>query len=131
MFQDSPEDIADGIIEIAQIFQSKYNSINIAIGSILPCNGSWSINQVLIKEVNEILKAKCSTSFCIYVSYNSCWTVANGSLNPDLFFLDNVHLLEKGNLKSAESIFSAIEKCSVVTFNKHKQFLISYKMAVF
>ena len=109
MFQDSPEDIADGIIEILQTFQSKYNSINIAIGGILPHDASWSFNWVLIKEVNEILKAKYSKSFFTYISYDSCWTVANGSLNPDLFFLDNLHLVEKGNLKLAESIFSSIE----------------------
>ena len=109
LFQDSPEDIADGIIEILQTFQSKYNSINIAIGGILPHDASWSFNWVLIKEVNEILKAKYSKSFFTYISYDSCWTVANGSLNPDLFFLDNLHLVEKGNLKLAESIFSSIE----------------------
>ena len=28
LFQDSPEEIADGILEIAQTFQSKHNSIN-------------------------------------------------------------------------------------------------------
>ena len=85
---------------------------------------------MLIKEVNENLKAKGSKSFCTYTSYDSCWTVANGSLNPDLFFLNNVHLVEKGNLKLAESIFSSIENCNGLTCNKQKQFLISYKMAV-
>ena len=98
LFQDSPEDIADGVIEIAETFQSKYNSINIAIGGILPRDATWSINRVLIKEANEISKEKCSRLFLIYISYDSCWTVANGSLNPDLFFLDNVHLVEQGNL---------------------------------
>ena len=81
LFHDSPEDIADGIIEIARTFQFKFNRV---------------------KEVNKILKAKCSKSFFIYISYDSCWIVANGSLNPDLLFLDNVHLVEKGNLKLAE-----------------------------
>ena len=130
LFQDSSEDIADGILEIAQTFQSSYNSINIANGGILPRDASWSINWVLIKEVNQILKAKCSKSFFIYVGYDSCWTFTNGTLNPDLFFSDNVHLVEKGNLKLAESIFILIKNRNGVTCNKHKQFLISYKMAV-
>ena len=68
LFQDSPEDIAGGIVEIAQTFQSSYSSINIAIGGILPRDASWSINRVLIKEVNQILKAKCSKSFFIYTA---------------------------------------------------------------
>ena len=40
LFQDSPEDIADGVKEIAETFQSKYNSNNIAIGGVLPRNVS-------------------------------------------------------------------------------------------
>ena len=130
LFQDSPEDIADGIVEIVQTFQSSYNSINIAIGGILPCDASWSINWVLIIEVNQTLNAKCSKSFFIYIGYDSCWTFANGSLKPDFFILDNVHLVEKGNLKLGESIFSSIENCNGVTCNKHRQFLISYKIEV-
>ena len=55
---------------------------------------------------------------------------ANGSFNPDLIFSDNVHLVEKGNLKLAESIFSSIKNCNSITCNKHKQFLTSYKMAL-
>ena len=93
LFQNSPADIADGIIEIAQTFHFSYNSINIAIGSILPRDATSSINWVVIKEVNEILKAKCSKSFFIYIGYDNCWNFANGSLNPDLFFSDNVHLM--------------------------------------
>ena len=111
------------MIEIAQTSQSKYNSINIVVGGILPRDASWSIDQVLIKEVNEILKPKCSKSFFIYISYDNCWTVADGSLNPDLFLLDNIHLVKKGNLKLAEY---SVQRHHL----KHKQFLISYKMAV-
>ena len=68
LLQDSPEDIADGVIEIVETFQTKYNSINIAIGGILPHDASWSINWVLIKKVNKILKEKCSRLFFIYIS---------------------------------------------------------------
>ena len=56
LLQDSPEEIADGVIEIAETFQSKYKSINIVIGGILPRDASWSINRVVIKEVNKIFK---------------------------------------------------------------------------
>ena len=72
LFQDSPTDIADGIVDIAQTFQSSYNSINIAIGRILRRDASWSINRVLIKEIKQVLKAKCSKSFFIYIGYDSC-----------------------------------------------------------
>ena len=107
------------------MFQFSYNSINIANGGILPLDVIWSINRMLIKEVNEILKAKCSMSFFIYIGYDSCWTFANYSLNPDLFFSGNLHLVKKGHLKFENKI----ENYNGVTCNKHKQFLISYKMA--
>ena len=74
LFQESPEQVADSIIEIAETFQSSYNSINNPIGGILPSDTSWSINRVLIEEVNGILKAKYSNSFFIYIGYDSCWT---------------------------------------------------------
>lgn len=57
-----------------------------SICGIIPRDDSWSIAPVLIKEVNKILKVKCFKSFFKYISYNSCWTVAHGPLNPDLLF---------------------------------------------
>ena len=83
-----------------------------------------------MKEINKILKVICSKLFFIYIGYNSCWTLANGSLSHGVYFLDGAHLVEKGNLKLIESIFSSIKNFNSVTCNKHKQFPISYKMAV-
>ena len=74
LFQESPEQVADSIIEIAETFQSSYNSINNPIGGILPSDASWSVSRVLIEEVNGILKAKYSNSFFIYIGYDSCCT---------------------------------------------------------
>ena len=54
LFQGLPEDIADGITQIAQTWQSKDNSINIPIGGILLRDASWPINRVLIKEAKEV-----------------------------------------------------------------------------
>ena len=51
-----------------------------------------------------IFQNSCFTS--IYL--RSGWTISNGTLDPDLFYLDNVHLVENGNLKLVESIISLI-----------------------
>ena len=48
-----------------------------------------------IKEVNQILKLKCYKSSYIFVGYDSRWTLANGSLNEDLYYSDRLHLVEK------------------------------------
>ena len=55
----------DDIVEIAQSFQSNYDSINIATDGVLPRDDSWSIYRMFIKDIfiNEILKTKCSQSF--------------------------------------------------------------------
>ena len=67
------------------------------------------LTRVYIIEVNDILKRKCSQSCFTFICPDSDWTLSNGSLDPDLFYLDNVHLVENGNLKLAASIFSLIK----------------------
>ena len=84
----------------------------------------------LLKRSTKFYKQKGSKSFSINIGYDSCWTLANDLLNPELLFMNNVHLVEKGNLTLAESIFSSIKNCNDVTCNKHKQFLTSHIMAV-
>ena len=82
-----------------------------------------------IREVNGILKIKCSQSCFTFIFPDSEWTLSNGSLDSDLFHLDNVHLVEDGNRKSAESIFSFINNLDNIKHNNHIQFNKSYEMA--
>ena len=91
--QDSPEDITDGIIEVVSTFKSKYGSISIFVCGILPRDFNWSVNQVYIKKVNHILHSKCSQSCFTFICLDSKWALSNGSLDPGLFYLDNVHLV--------------------------------------
>ena len=88
-------DIADGILEIARSFKTNYSCVNVIICGILPRDDSWSVNRVSIKKVNLILKLKCYESSYTFVSYHSGWSLANGSLNADLYYLDRLHLVEK------------------------------------
>ena len=85
-----------------------------------------------IKKVNQILKLKCYESFFTFVSDDSGWGLANGSLNVDLYYSDRLHLVEKGNLKLAESIFNSVEVSNdAICHNHNNKFSKSYKMAVF
>ena len=72
-----------------------------------------------IREVNDILKTKCSQSCFTFVCPESEWTLSNGSLDLELFYLDNVHLVENDNLKLAESIFSFINNFDNIKHNNH------------
>ena len=127
MNQDSPEDITDGIIKVASIFKSKYGCIAIFVCGILPHDFSWSVTRVYMKEVNDILKTKFSQSCFTFICPDSDWTLSNGSLDPDLFYLDNVHFVKNGNFKLAGSIFSLIKNFDNVKHNNHIQFNKSYK----
>ena len=42
-----------------------------------------------------------------------------GSFDPHLFYVDNVHIEKKGNLKLAESMFSLIKNVDNVKRNSH------------
>ena len=90
-----------------------------------------SVNWESIKKVNQILKLKHDKSPYTFVSYNSGWTLANGSLNANLYYSDGLHVVEKGNLKLAESIFNSIEVSNdFICHNHNNKFSKSNKMAV-
>ena len=120
MNQDLPEDVTDGIIKVGSIFKSKYGSISIFACVILSRDFNF----------NKILKTKCSQPCLTFICQDDDWTLSNGSLDSDLFYLDNVLLVENGNLKLAESIFSFISHFNNIKHNNHIQFNKSYKMAV-
>ena len=128
--QDSPEDVTDGIIEVASTFKFKYDPTVVFVCGILPRDFNWSVTQVYMKEGNDILKTKCSQSCFTVFCPGSDWTLSNGSFDLDLIFLDNVHLVENGNFKLAGSIFSLIKNFDNVKHNNHNQFIKSCKTAV-
>ena len=105
---DAPEYIADGIIEIGPTFKWLYTNVNVFICGTLP-RDYCSINWVYIKDVKEILKLKCLPFSFSYIGQDTNWTLANGSLNPELFYSEKIHLVEKGNSKLSKSIRNSIE----------------------
>ena len=109
LYQDSPEDIANGLIKIASCFKQGNNAINVFICGILPRDGTSSINRQLIKETNNILKSSCSVNHINFIDQDANWIQMNGSLKPDLFYSDKLHLVEKGNLILAKSIYISVK----------------------
>ena len=61
-YEDSPEDITNGLLKIASCFRQRNNSTNVLICGILSCEDTSSVNRLLIKETNNISK----TSFSVY-----------------------------------------------------------------
>ena len=98
LYQDSPEDIANGLIKIASCFKQVNNAINVFICSILHRDDTSSINRMLIKETSNILKSSRSVNHFKFIDQDANWIQMTGSLKLDLFYSDKLHLVEKGNL---------------------------------
>ena len=60
IFTHSSTDIADCIVKIGYCLRQKSSNINVFVYGLIPRDRSWSVNRVLIKNVNIILKYLCS-----------------------------------------------------------------------
>ena len=56
------------------------------------CN---SVNRMLIKEINTILKYKCAFHNFHFIEQEQGWTDKNDTLDPSLFCHDKLHLIKK------------------------------------
>ena len=125
--QDSQEGIVDSIIPIGHCFKKRHHHINIFICRLLPRDECTSTNRVYIIETNKTLKVKCPLNKFIFLDQDTYCTEPNGCLNSDMFYLDKLHLVEKGNLVLAESICRSIwYSHRTMTTNEFKT---SYKLA--
>ena len=65
-----------------------------------------------------------------YIGQDTDWTLANGSLNSELFYTDKIHLVEKGNSKLSKPIRRGTEDFYDTRNINHYQLPKSYKMVV-
>ena len=107
-YQDLPEDIANGLIKIASCFKQGNSAISVFICGILPRNDTSLINRLLIKETNNILKSSYSVNHVKFIDQDANWIQMNDSLKTNLFYLDKLHLVEKGNLILAKSMYISV-----------------------
>ena len=105
---DTPRDTADCIISIGSTFWKKSDNINVSVCGLIPRDEFWSVNSVVINEVNEILKYQCNINSVVFIFEDRGWNLANGTLYCSLFYKDLLHLIERGNVKLARSITLAI-----------------------
>ena len=57
--QGKPEDIAEGVMKIAETFMKNQTKITTIITGILPRDKTYSFRRAKIDETNNILKVKC------------------------------------------------------------------------
>ena len=137
-YTDSPYDIAQCLIDIGVCFQNRSSKIKIFISRNLPRDECYSVNRMLIKEINAILKCKCALNSFNFIEQEQGWTDNNDMLDPSLFYHDKLHLIQKGNIKLSGSIITATEDTNIgqnthfnkISNKKHNQFIKTYKMTV-
>ena len=95
--RNSSEDIVDGILEIALALRRKYNNLKIVVCGLLHRDENWSVNRIYITEKNNYLSYKCDLNWVNFMKPNN-WTLSNSSLKGNLFYFDNLHLIEDGNI---------------------------------
>ena len=125
--KDFPYDIAQGLIALSSVFKNQSSNPNLLVCGLLPCDESFSINRLIINEVNDHLKFKCFVKSFHFINLNNGWTLNNGTLDFLLFYSDALHLVEKRNLKLGKSILKVIDSISnsnpsksAVCFNLNK-----------
>ena len=119
LFTDSPMDIDDCIVNIGFCLREKASGINVFICGLIPRDESWSVNTVLIKDVNKILKYLCLKHDFPFIDQSNGWTLPNGDLDPSLFFRDYLHLIEEGNIKLAKLIINSIAQTNDICFSSN------------
>ena len=58
--KDSSFNIAEFLIEIGKYFKKRSRNIEIVISGILPRDECWSVNIIMISEINDIWAGNCS-----------------------------------------------------------------------
>ena len=97
--------LADCIVSIGLIFRKKSNGVYFSVCGLIPLDECWSVNRLLINEVNEILRCQCNIYGFGFIFQDHAWNLANGSLDDfSLIYRDLLHLIEQDNVKLAESI---------------------------
>ena len=73
IYIDSPYDIVQYLIDIGVCFRNCSSKINIFISRILPRDECYSLNRMLIKEINAILKSQCGLHSFNFIEQEQGW----------------------------------------------------------
>ena len=104
--QSLPEDIAVGVMKIAEFFMKNHPKITNIITGMLPRDKTNSFQQAKIDERNKILKAKCKNLPQTYfMDQDNDWVKTNLILDENLYYKDFLHQVETGNEKFSKTVY--------------------------
>ena len=82
-------DITQGLIAIGSVFKNQSSNPNIVFCGLLPRDESFSINRLIINEVNDLLKSKCLVKIFHFINQNNGSTLDN---NGTLGFIQMLYI---------------------------------------
>ena len=101
----NPTDIANGILCVYYLIQSKLPNAQIIITGLFPRSQKFLYFCQIVNDVNIELGNTCSLYQILFFKPKDDWLQANGKLNPQLFWNDDCHLSKTGYQKFATSLF--------------------------
>ena len=105
----TPTDIVNGLMNTAPLIHLHHPHIKIIISGILPRDDIHSPRRHRIAIINGMLKERCAeTSNVYFLEHDHDWTWDDGRINANFYYVDDLHLVAKGNYKFAKKICSFI-----------------------
>ena len=83
--------------------------VHILTKTVIQFYGKLGKKTLIIDEINDLLSFKCSVNNFHFIDQSKGWTLHNGTLDFSLFYSDDLHLVQKGNLKLGKYILKAID----------------------
>ena len=111
--KDQPRAIGKSIMAIGRTFQNRNPQIKVLVTGILPRDtNALSVRRSKIDQINNYLDIQCThyTHNFFYLQPDNVWVHRDGSLDQNLFFSDNLHLIELGYNKFANSIVTLLKE---------------------
>ena len=113
----SPQSIASTIVSTGLVFQKKSHKFQAVIIPLLLRDDKHSRRRGIIITVNILLKFQCLNNGFNFLEFIWNWLNNNDSLNMELFYDDDLHLIRKGNKLLAKEI---------INFCYHSKYTMAY-----
>ena len=122
--ENTPNDIANGLLCSALIINSRNRATNIYITGLLPRDFRETYKRNRIKRVNKLIREKCSsisTPRINYIEQDHDWIDEGNFLRIKYYYRDCLHQVELGNNKLNSTITKAIKHSNLtISMNNNK-----------
>lgn len=92
----TPKMVRNRFRSLMKIIRSALGKLPVAFISIKPSPSRWKLEEKFVKANKLIKRYLKRDEWAVYVNVHDAMLLADGSVNPELFSKDNLHMNEKG-----------------------------------